>query len=165
MIKAVKNVRLSAWSWWPQAADHRGGNGKVGMGRLTQVAFPSLGERWVCVIDTPCGENSPLSMKWLSICSAYGAPINAGGIHGKSSEREAKSNCDSEMSNLPHNVKAVLGAVYSSCSTLKWKLFKNDPVVQSPGPIALHKHCRFVFLLHIFWDVRGTGLQRVYTVV
>lgn len=127
------------------------------------ISFP----RWKVGLwdgQTPCGGNSPLSMKWLSICSACRAPINASGTHGKSSEREARSNCDSEMSNLPHNVKVVLWAVYSSCSTLISKLVKNDPVVQSPGPTVLHKHHRLGVFLHTFWDVRDTGLRRAYTI-
>lgn len=47
MIKAVKNVRLPVWSWWLQAVEHRGGDEKVGMAKLTWAVFPSLGERWV----------------------------------------------------------------------------------------------------------------------
>ena len=144
-------------------AQRREWKGRDGEAHTGGVSLP----QWkvdLCDGHTPSGGNSPLSMKWLSVCSACGAPINAGGTHGKSSEWEAKSNCDSEMSNLPHNVKVVLRAVYPSCCTLKLKLFKKDPVVRSPGPTALHQHHRFGFLLHTFWDVRDTGLQRAYTV-
>lgn len=141
----------------------RGWKGRDGEAHTGCVSLPWW-KAGLCDGHTPCGGNSPLSMKWLSICSACGAPINAGGTHGKTSEREAKSNCDSEMSNLPHNVKVVLWAVYSCCSTLQLKLLKNDPVVQSPGPTALHHHHRFGFLLHTFWGVRYTGLQRPYTI-
>lgn len=31
-IKAVKNVRLPAWCWWPQAAEQRGGDGEAHRG-------------------------------------------------------------------------------------------------------------------------------------
>lgn len=51
-IKAVKNVRLPVWSWWPQAVEHGGGDEKVGVGMLIWVVYPSLGEKWVCVLDT-----------------------------------------------------------------------------------------------------------------
>lgn len=136
-------------------AERRGWGGSQGL-------FLSLGARWVCDGHTPCGGNSPLSMKWLSICSAGGAAINARATRGKRSEQEARSNCDSEMSNLPHNVKAVLWAIYSTCSVLKLKLLKNGPFVQSAGPTVSHRHHCFGFLLHIFWDVRDTELQWAY---
>lgn len=62
-IKAVKNVRLPAWCWWPQAAEQRGGGGELGMGRLTGVVcFPRC-KVGLCDGHTPCGGNSPLSMK------------------------------------------------------------------------------------------------------
>jgi len=41
-IKAVKNVRLPIWSWWLQAAEHRGGNEKAGIEEACTGCFSPL---------------------------------------------------------------------------------------------------------------------------
>lgn len=104
--------------------------------RLARVVSLPWWKVGLCDGHTVHRGNSPLSMKWLSICSACRAPINAGGTRGRSSEKEDKNNCGSEMSNLPHNVKVVLWTVY----TLKLKLYKNESVLQSHVP---KHHCFF----------------------
>lgn len=126
---------------------------RQGLRRLARAVSLPWWKVGLCDGHTVHRGNSPLSMKWLSICSACRAPINAGGTHRKSSERKDKNNCGSEMSNLPHNVKVVLWTVYSIYTEIetlqKWVSFT---VTCSQTPLLC--------FWHTFGDGRDTGPQR-----